>query len=61
MYRDIKYIGDIFTDVPKPDLNFELSSTRPQILTDGHGHIYKINTVHSAFGEKQGLGAWNCS
>ena len=52
-----KYIGDIFTDVPKSGLNFGLSSTRPQILTNGHCHIYKINTVHSAFGEKQGLGA----
>lgn len=60
MHRDVKYIGDIFTDVPKSGLNFGLSSTRSQILTNGHHHIYKINTVHSTFGEKQGLGAWNC-
>ena len=41
MYRDIKYIGDIFTDIPKPDLNVGLSSTRPQILTNAHCYIYK--------------------
>ena len=30
MYRDIKYIGDISTDVPKPDLNFEHLAQDPK-------------------------------